>query len=152
MKNENYEHVKGIALELEDIVNGYYKNVNGEPVKVETDDNGYNYLIDDNGDIYCETGSSLETDETFDLDDLEDYTVYDYFSDCFDIQWTLNSDFTYKAVRIMVACGGPNIYINTLSGDVELYWWTDSERYPMSTDVINAIDEYFEEYYECCRR
>lgn len=151
MKNENYEHVKAIALELEDIVNGYYKNVDGEPVKVESDSNGYNYLIH-NGDIYCESGSTFDDGDNYDIDTLDDYTIYDYFSDVYDIEWTLNSDFSYKAVRLMVACGGPNIYINTLSGDVELYWWTETARYPMSRDVISAIDEYYEEYYECCRR
>lgn len=152
MKNENFEHCKAIALKLEEIVNGHYKNVDGVPVKVETDSNGYDYLIDDDNNVFCESGSDYETDDSIDIDTLEDYTIYDYFSDVYDIEWTLSSDFSYKGVRLMVACGGPNIYVDTMTRNVELYWWTESAKYSLSMDVVNAINEYFEEYYECCRR
>ena len=146
MKNENFEHCKAIAMELENIVNDHYKNVDGMPVKVETDSNGYDYLIDDDNNVYCEAGSDYETDDSIDIDTLDDFTIYDYFNDVYDIEWTLDSNFNYKGVRLMVACGGPNIYVDTMTRNVELYWWSDSAKYSLNMDVVNAIDEYFEEY------
>ena len=142
MKNENYELVKRIAKELEELVNGEFVIYNGDFYEVEEDENGERYA-DIDGTIY------KEGDDEHDLDDLDYFGIWDYFKDCYDIEYTCDAGKEYKAVRIMIACGGPNIYVNTRSGDVELYWWTESARYPMDRSVIVAIDEYFEDYYNC---
>lgn len=46
-----------------------------------------------------------------------------------------------SAVRYMVACGGPNVYLDTESGCVELYWGADVARYPMSPEAIAWLEE-----------
>jgi hypothetical protein len=46
-----------------------------------------------------------------------------------------------------VAYGGPTIYIDTDSGDVELYWWNERARYPLSSSARDAVDEWAEEYW-----
>ena len=79
----------------------------------------------------------------------EQMGIWDYMEDILDIDYIVNSRREYKACRILVAFGGPNIYINTDSGFVELYWWTDRARYALSRDAINAIDEWAEEYWNC---
>lgn len=81
--------------------------------------------------------------------DMEPLSMWDYFDDVFDIEYTVGSRKEYRGVRVMVACGGPNIYINTMTKNVELYWWTDSAHYPLSYDAVEAIDEYFCEVFEC---
>lgn len=48
--------------------------------------------------------------------------ILDYFSEIYNINYILDSDKKYIACRVMVACGGPNIYINTYDKEVELYW------------------------------
>lgn len=145
MKNEDLERVKAIAEDLYDVLNGDY-------VK-STDDDGMNYEVkeDENGERYADIDGIIyrEGDDEHDLDDLEPFTIWDYINDAYDIEYTVDCNKQYKAVRIMVACGGPNICINTRTGDVELYWWTETARYPMDRSVIDAIDEYFEEYYNC---
>ena len=50
-------------------------------------------------------------------------------------------------VLSMVACGGPNIYIDTASALVKLYWWTEYAEYPLSYSARDAIDEWAEEYW-----
>ena len=40
MKNENYEHVKRIAHELEELVNGEFVSYNGDFYEVKEDENG----------------------------------------------------------------------------------------------------------------
>ena len=49
----------------------------------------------------------------------------------------------------MVACGGPNIYVDTGSKAVELYWWTDRASYSLLSETAEAITAEFEELYNC---
>ena len=57
--------------------------------------------------------------------DGNEFTSFDYLTDCLDIQWILNHDKTFKGARVLVAYGGPNIWINTATNQVEGYWWGD---------------------------
>ena len=89
--------------------------------------------------------------EEIDDGDAEQMSVYDYFEDVYDIEYRISGNGEYRSVCIMVACGGPNIYIDTASGDVELYWWGDRARYPLSSAARDEIDSYFEELYQCSK-
>ena len=82
-------------------------------------------------------------------DDGEEITLWDYFADALDIEYICNSRKEYKSARIMVGFGGPNIYIDTDTGNVELYWWTDRAHYALSTFAIEEIDAIMEEYFNC---
>ena len=75
--------------------------------------------------------------------------MFDWLEDALDFEYTITSDRQYKACRIMVACGGPNIYVDTLRQNVELYWWNERASYPITNDACNAIDEAMEELYSC---
>lgn len=87
-----------------------------------------------------------------DLDDLDEVTMYDYFEDhMYDIEYTIGGDFDYRGVRVMIACGGPNIYINTNNKRVELYWWGDTAYAALSDRAVDAIDAYFEDGYNMRR-
>lgn len=81
--------------------------------------------------------------------DLEPVSLYDFFEDCYDIEYRCNSQKEYRSVCIMVACGGPNIYIDTASKRVELYWWSDRASYPIRWDAVDAVDAWAEEYWKC---
>lgn len=150
MSAENWEHVKRISDELDAIVDGRFKNIDWEAVEIQTDADG-NAYIEHDGVFYTEVGAArYDEPETEDIDDLNDYTLFDYFADALDINYIVNGDKTYKAVRICVACGGPNIYVDTFRGVVSLYWWSDFAEYDLRRDVIDAIDAMFCEYWECC--
>lgn len=147
--NENFEHCKHIAEELEAIYYGEYKIIDGEFVEVQEDENGACY-IEYHGRFFCDFAHErYGDDDTEDLEDLEDGTLWNYFNDVSDIEYTVNARKEYVAVRLLVAYGGPNIYIDTKSGYVELYWWTETARYPIDRDVINEIDSIFEDYFNC---
>ena len=45
--------------------------------------------------------------------DIEIATIGDYFGDFLDVDYVIGSDKHYKACRVLVAFGGPNIYIDT---------------------------------------
>lgn len=82
-------------------------------------------------------------------EDWEQMSLYDYFSDCLDIEYRCGSDREYRSACIMVSCGGPNIYIDTAEKAVLLYWWTDRARYYLSSDAVDAVDDWAQEYWDC---
>ena len=46
-----------------------------------------------------------------------------YMEDVYDIEWITHKDHSYKAARLLVAGGGPNIWVNLLTNTVDGYWW-----------------------------
>lgn len=87
-----------------------------------------------------------------DLDDLNEVDIYDYFkNDILNIAYTIDGDLNYIGARIMITCGGPNIYINTNNKRVELYWWGDTAYAALSDRAVSAIDAYFEDEYNMRR-
>lgn len=104
-----------------------------------------------------EEGEGVELDcgckvDIDDLDDLDEVNIYDYFEDhIYDIEYTISGDFDYRGVRVMIAFGGPNIYINTNNKRVELYWWNETAKAVLSNRVVEAIDAYFEDGYNMRR-
>lgn len=132
--NENRKHCKAIAETLK----AYY---NGEIHLCP--ECGEEIHLDDSDDFYNASCPNCENEE------LEQLSLYDYLNDCYDIEYRMGTDRQLRSVCIMVACGGPNIYIDTKSKEVELYWWTEHESYPIDYDVCEEIDCIFEEIFNC---
>lgn len=80
-------------------------------------------------------------------DDGEEMTLYDYFSDVLDFEYTIDSSKEYKSVCVWVTLGGPNVWIDTSDSYVRLAWGASREEYPLSYYVRDEIDSIFEEYY-----
>ena len=165
-KNEHDDHCRSIAERLDSIVDGeLYRDTDGNEWEYyDQDDDGamiacmYEYAIEDGKAVkHVVSAYSYDDGETWTRGDngeaveLEQVDLLDYFeSSIYNIEYRVpgrHDDPT--SVQIMIACGGPNIYIDTKSGDVELYWWSESGRYPMRRETIEAIDEYMTELYNC---
>ena len=71
-----------------------------------------------------------------------------YLSDVLDIQYIVSGSGEYLAARILVAFGGPNIWINTQTKTVEGYWWGDSAFAPYCRDEMD-IDGGCRELWDC---
>ena len=82
--------------------------------------------------------------------ELDAVDLCDYFEDCLDIEYRIGSGREFRSVRVMVTCGGPNIYVDTASKSVELYWGNAQESHPLTAYAVAAINDYFSELYECC--
>jgi len=82
------------------------------------------------------------------LKDIEQYEMWDYFEDCYDIEYHITGNNEYRSVCVTIAYGGPNVYVDTKSGDVELYWAGIQARHGLSKNARNAIDDYFEDTYD----
>ena len=136
---ENRKHCQYIAEELEKYASGeiYRCPECGEYCSIEEEEN-------ENGETIYKCGCGCITEY-----EPEQLSLHDYFSDCLDIEYRVSSSKEYRSVCIMVTCGGPNIYIDTETKNVELYWWGERANYPISYDVINEIDAWAEEYWNC---
>ena len=169
-KNEHDEHCRAIAERLDAIVNGeLYHDEHGDEWTVEYEP-AYGYemyvahtWIKDGDDVRKvrvtlttkdgETYTKSDDGET--VDDIDEYLhqvdLWDYLEgSIYNLEYRVPGRYDDPtSVQVMIACGGPNIYIDTKSGDVELYWWGESGRYPMRRETVDAIDEYMCELYNC---
>ena len=73
---------------------------------------------------------------------------WDYLSDVLDINYILNADRSYKGARILVAFGGPNIWIDTEKQTVEGSWWGDAFTASYRIDLMD-INDTLEELFNC---
>ena len=73
---------------------------------------------------------------------------FDYLSDVLDIQYIVTSEKQYIGARVLVAFGGPNIWINTQTKTIEGYWWDESAFASYYEDTMN-LDEALEELWNC---
>lgn len=165
-KNEMNRICKEYATELEDIMSGNLRiNNDGQSGIIQYDDNDNEFVIIDRV-LYCEDGEATNCNcigkEDFDamydtIDDINELSVmaiadYFIFNDVYNIEWTLYQDLSYKGVSVMVAWGGPNIWIDTMKSAVCIYWGFEEEKYPLESGVVDEIDAYFEELYNSgCR-
>ena len=80
-------------------------------------------------------------------DDGEPMTAWDYMSDVLDIRYMVDSQKRYLGARILVAFGGPNIWIDTENERVEGYWWGD--KFTASYNDGIGLNDTCEEYFNC---
>lgn len=144
-RNEHDKTCKQIADELQRIADGDCIMIDGEFVGIEVDDNNNEYAKH-HDEYYTEYGDAITIDgvehQTNEVDYWKTATMYDFFDDYYDINYITDSYKEYKACRIMIACGGPNIYVNTWDGCVELYWWTESGKAWLPREVCDEIDDF----------
>lgn len=103
------------------------------------------YLPDDVGDKYlCPRCGTVH-----DVNDLEQLSIYDYMEDILDVDFTISRTKEYRSCSVCVGLGGPNIYIETDSSYVKLYWGNSRAEYPLSYSARDEIDNWAEEYFNC---
>jgi hypothetical protein len=91
----------------------------------------------------------LSNPELFDSECFEDGepNALEYLSDTFDIEYIVSGDGSYRGARVLVAFGGPNIWIDTKTNTVEGYWWND-KHFESFTDEL-GLDAALCELWEC---
>lgn len=144
---ENREHCKHIANELDAYAGGlvYECPECGEYIRVP-DLDALTTETEDGETLYrLPCGCTVD-------EEPEQRDLYDYLADVLDVEYRIeHSDReTVRSVRVMVAFGGPNIYIDSASRAVELYWWTDRASYPISSAAADELDDWAQELWSCC--
>lgn len=99
--------------------------------------------------------NGCEGDECPDCDvEMEQMTINDELQDgWFNDEIILSTDdpATVKDGSIMVGCGGPNVWVNSRSKKVEVYWWADYAEAPIDTDTADAIREVLQDVWDVRR-
>ena len=89
-------------------------------------------------------------DHLFLEDNCATASLLDYLSDVYDIEYRIAADReTLNSVKLCVAVGGPNIYVDTGDNLVKLYWWGDYAEAYIPYYISEQITGYFEELYNC---
>ena len=78
----------------------------------------------------------------------EDASVASWMDGVYNIEWITHQDKTYKAARLLVAGGGPNIWVNLQTDTVDGYWGTDKYSHGFVDNI--GLEEVCEEIYNGC--
>ena len=73
--------------------------------------------------------------------------MQDFMNHVYNIEWITHNDHSYKAARLLVAGGGPNIWVNLQDMNVEGYWGSDRVIEPFIDNI--GLDDYLEELHAC---
>ena len=74
-------------------------------------------------------------------------TAHDWMEGTYDIHYYVDRDKRFLGAEIMVAGGGPTIWVNTYTKQVEGYWGSDKVLEPFIDEL--GLDDYCEEMYVC---
>jgi hypothetical protein len=77
----------------------------------------------------------------------EEVTASEWMEDVYDIEWITHQDHTYKAARLLVAGGGPNIWVNLQTNTVDGYWGCDKVEHGFIDNI--GLDDYLSELHDC---
>tara|TARA_R100001460_G_scaffold43298_1_gene79578 strand:- start:153 stop:536 length:384 start_codon:yes stop_codon:yes gene_type:complete len=88
---------------------------------------------------------SYESYNQLDEDDKKDWQLsgFDYLEHVYDIKYLVGSDGSYYGAELLVAGGGPNIYVDTRSMVVQGYWGSDRVNIPFIDEI--GLDDALEE-------
>ncbi len=96
---------------------------------------------------YDECGMTPDCDS---LKGSDQINGYEYLEDCLDIQWIINGDKEFIGARVLVAFGGPNIWIDTLRSTIDGHWWGDSYSCKYGFDAME-IENALRDLWECTK-
>ena len=72
---------------------------------------------------------------------------FEYLKDALDIEYIIGADRKYLGARVLVCFGGPNVWVNTRTMQVEGYWWGDSCHQSFTDNI--GLDDALLELWEC---
>lgn len=77
------------------------------------------------------------------------YTAMDYLEDALDITYTFNSERELIGATLLVAYGGPNIYVDLNDCYVKGSWGYDEVKAPFGGENVEDLLEALENLFHC---
>ena len=71
----------------------------------------------------------------------------EWMEDVYDIRYIVDREKRYMGAELMVAGGGPTIWVNLYTKEVEGYWGTDRVQWAFQDNI--GLDDYLEDMYAC---
>ena len=73
--------------------------------------------------------------------------VHEWMQDIYDIRYIVDREKRYFSAELLVAGGGPTIWVSLNEMEVQGYWGGDRVNVPFSDNL--GLDDYCEEMYGC---
>ena len=108
-----------------------------------------NTVIKTKSDLEYQVDNLIEIIQSgvYECEDENGPNAFDFINvECLDINYITNRDKTYQGARILYSFGGPNIWIDTLRGQVEGYWANETIIKNYHQDLL-YLDETCDELY-----
>jgi hypothetical protein len=93
------------------------------------------------------TSPPAEWNEGRDVESEGEFSAFDYLQGALDIEYVVNAKAEYLGARVLVAFGGPDIWINTRTNTVEGAWWGERATAPFTDNI--GLDAALEELWNC---
>jgi hypothetical protein len=77
----------------------------------------------------------------------EDASVASWMDGVYDIRYIVDREKRYYSAELLVAGGGPTIWVNLNTKEVEGYWGADRVQWAFQDNL--GLDDYLEELYAC---
>ena len=77
----------------------------------------------------------------------DDDTAHAWMEDTYDIRYLVDREKRYLGAEILVAGGGPTIWVDTWTNEVKGYWGGDRVTWAFRDEI--GLDDYNEEMYNC---
>ena len=74
-------------------------------------------------------------------------TASDWMGGVYDIRYIVDREKRYYSAELLVAGGGPTVWVNLNTKEVEGYWGSDRGNEPFIDNL--GLDDYLEEMYAC---
>ena len=71
----------------------------------------------------------------------------EWMQDVYDIRYIVDREKRYMGAELMVAGGGPTIWVNLYTKEVEGYWGTDRVQWAFQDNL--GLDDYCQDMYGC---
>ena len=101
----------------------------------------------------CKSIAVSITNPVISNDEQEDGSVEqhggasEWMEDVYDIRYIVDREKRYYSAELMVAGGGPTIWVNLNTGYVEGFWGRDKVEEPFTDNL--GLDDYCEDMYGC---
>ena len=77
----------------------------------------------------------------------KEITASEWMEGVYDIRYIVDREKRYFSAELLVAGGGPTIWVSLNEMEVQGYWGSDRVRVPFSDNI--GLDDYCEELYGC---
>lgn len=94
-------------------------------------------------DRIADTLEDIKDNGFYEFEDDNDEDGRYYFDDIYNLDVIWRMGYGLMGVRVMVACGGPNIWIDTFEKTVHGYWGGDEAVSYLTNDCCGKIEEAF---------
>lgn len=100
------------------------------------------------GDVFSDMSEALDNTDADEQENLGAASGMDYLGDALDIKYIVNSDRSYLSAKVCIGYGGPNVWINTDTNELEVYWGSRAETRALPAEFIRGLDDALGELWE----